>query len=162
MRPLVCVKCVLCGGWLPTNKDDILLTHMRDHHRVFVHLPLLTSACFLDEEGIEATMAFINQRISPVKDVVGEEEEEEDQSLSDPLEPTEMETSSLKEETEAVPAIMEEMPDISQTSDRQTEMSVDNIDQKSWELPDTSVLSNLNKVSVESSTSGDNSYQIIE
>ena len=54
-----CVECVLCRGLLPTSNDeqDILLTHMKEHHRVFVNIPFIISACFLDQEGIEATVS---------------------------------------------------------------------------------------------------------
>ena len=155
MRPVVCVKCVLCGSWLPSNKDNLLLNHVKDHHRVSVHLNFLLSACFLDDEGIEQTMTFINKRISSVKDTVEEEEEEEDRKLSDsdPLEMAEMETSSLKAESEAAPTTMEELSDISHNEDLQTESSLE-IDQKSWDLPDFTV---VNEVSVESSPSSDSS-----
>ena len=65
------VKCVLCKVLLPTttsnDEQDILLTHMKEHHRVFVNIPFIISACFLDQEGIEATMAFITSRTNSVK-----------------------------------------------------------------------------------------------
>ena len=64
----VCVQCVLCRGMLPTSNDDqdILLNHMKEHHRVFVNIPFIISACFLDQEGINETQALITRRTNLV------------------------------------------------------------------------------------------------
>ena len=82
MRALVCVKCVLCEGWLPANKDDILQDHMKHQHRVFSNLAFLLSACFLDGEGIKQTMIFINKRISSVKGEESDNQEDPDEDAT--------------------------------------------------------------------------------
>ena len=162
MRPLVSVKCVLCGGCLPVSEDDTLQTHMKDHHRVSDNLSFLVSSCFLDVEGIKQTISFVNRMISSLKDVEEqysgsnekeeeEEEEEEGQKLTD-SNPLGMDTSSLKEDPDA--DSIDEWPDISHHG-------LD-IDQKSWDLPDYNENPTVvNEVSVESSPSSDSSYQEI-
>ena len=63
-----CVECVLCRGLLPTSNDeqDILMNHMKEHHRVFVNIPFIISTCFLDQEGINETQALITRRTNSV------------------------------------------------------------------------------------------------
>ena len=146
-----CVECVLCRGLLPNSQEDpdILLTHMKDHHRVFANLALFTSACLLDQEGINATLAFITSRTNSVKDML---------EHSDPLEMAEEKenSSSETEDPDPAPATMEELPDIS--CKEESENSLD-IDEKSFN-EDTVV----NEVSVvDSRSEGDplESYQDI-
>ena len=83
MRPLVSVKCVLCGGCLPASEDDTLQTHMKDHHRVSDNISFLVSSCFLDVEGIKQTISFVNRMISSLKDAEeqhsGSKEKEEEE-----------------------------------------------------------------------------------
>ena len=70
------VQCILCRAILPTSEEDILQSHMKDHHRVFANLPFIISTCFLNEEGIRQTTAFINinKRIFSVEEKVGVED----------------------------------------------------------------------------------------
>ena len=113
-----CVECILCRGLLPTSNDeqDILLTHMKEHHRVFVNIPFIISACFLDQEGIKATLAFITSRTNSVENMVED---------SDPIEMAGKESSSSKiEDPDQTPATMEELPEISQSEDSEEGLDV--------------------------------------
>jgi len=53
------VQCLLCHGSLPAVKDDIFYGHMQEQHRAYFNLDFMFSAFFLNEEGIDKTLNFI-------------------------------------------------------------------------------------------------------
>ena len=141
------VQCILCRAILPTSEEDILQSHMKDHHRVFANLPFILSACFLNEEGIRQTTAFINinKRIFSVEEMLG---------VEDPLQLAEKESGSSTEDPGDALDTMEKLSDISQKEDLETSLD---IDQESF--IEATV---LNEISVESGEKKEehlNSYQ---
>ena len=53
------VRCLLCQGALPPTKDEAVMEHFQDQHRVYFNVDFLFNSSFLEENDFSKTCSFI-------------------------------------------------------------------------------------------------------